>query len=105
MANLIDQWNLAQDVNFTGRVRQSFCVAAIAIHGESQTVLTAQRDAFGKQVLLNQIAGLPALLAIAVAADSTVATLAGSPPLQANVTDAAISNAVSACWNSFAVRD
>ena len=35
---------------------------------------------------------------------TTVAGLAGSPSVQANVTDVAITNAVAAMWNTFAVR-
>ena len=102
---LADQYALSQDSTFQGRVRIAAVAAAIAIHSETFTALTPARDAFGKQVLLNNPASVHALVTLAVAQDSTVANQAGTPALQASVTDAAISSAVSAVWNAFAVRD
>ena len=99
------QFSLSQDSTFQGRVRASACAAAIAIHNETFTNKTVERDAFAKQVLLNSITNLQQLLSFAVAVDSTVANLAGDPAIQASVTDTAINNAVSAAWNAFAVRD
>src|SRR5262245_27654566 len=102
---LKDQYDLSQDATFQGRVRIAAVAAAVAIHGETFTSTTPERDAFGKQVLLNNPASIHTLITLAVAQDATVASLAGSPFNQTNVTDAAINNAVSAVWNAFAVRD
>jgi hypothetical protein len=102
---LADQALLAADSTFQSRVRASAMAAAVAIHSEAFTALTPQRDAFGKQILNNNPAGIAIQLANSVATDATVAGLAGSPAAQANVTDVAINNAVSGQWNSFAVRD
>jgi len=102
---LVDQSTLAADTTFQSRVKAAAFAAAVAIHSEAATNLTAQRDAFGKQILTNSPNGIALQLAAAVAVDATVAAAAGSPATQANVTDAQITNAVSAAWNSFAVRD
>ena len=102
---LADQYVLSQDATFQGRVRAAAVAAAIAIHAETFTKDTSARDAFGKVVLLNNPPSVHTLIALAVATDSTVANAAGSPALQASVTDAQISAAVSGQWNAFAVRD
>lgn len=103
---LIDQYNLSQDSTFQGRVRIAAVAAAIAIHNETYTAITPQRDAFGKLVLLNTgVSPVHQLLALAVAQDATVAAAAGSPFNQASVSDTAINNAVGAVWNAFAVRN
>lgn len=102
--SLIDQYTLSLDATFQKRVQSAVVSAAVAIHGEAFSNITAQRDAFGKTVLKDMPLWI-ASLALGVAVDSTVAGLAGSPAAQANVTDAAISNAVSAMWNTFAVRN
>ena len=101
---LIDQYTLSQDTTFKNRVKASCYAAAVAIHNEVYTRLTPERDAFGKKIVTNSPASITDLVAVAVAVDATVASLAGVPPVQANVTDVAINNAVSAAWNSFAVE-
>lgn len=104
MALLVDQFTLSQDATFQKRVQESLAAAAIAIHNEAYTALTAQRDALGK-IVLNNLSTWASIFSVAVASDATVSTLAGSPPVQGNVTDAAINAAVSAMWNSYAVKD
>lgn len=101
----VDQFNLSQDSTFQGRVRIAAVAAAQAIHNEVFTALTTRRDAFGKQVLENNPSGVYQLIALAVATDPTVASEAGAPFNQSAVSDGAISNAVSAAWNSFAISD
>lgn len=100
---LIDQYTLSQDVNFRNRVKVACFAAAVAIHNEAFARLTPERDSFGKQIIINTPPNVTDLVAVAVAVNATVASLAGVPPLQANVTDVAINNAVSAAWDSFAV--
>lgn len=100
---LVDQYTLSQDSTFQKRVQAAVQTTAIAIHAEAFTAKTPQRDNFGKQVLQNMPMWINQL-ALAVAVDPTVAGLAGSPPVQASVTDASISNAISAAWEAFAYR-
>lgn len=102
MALLIDQFTLAQDATFNQRVEQAVVETAVAIAGEAETAAYhIPRAAFAANVLASPSAYASAF-AKAVAADDTVATAAGSPPVQANVTDAQITNAVSAAWNALA---
>lgn len=101
---LADQYSLSLDATFQKRVQSAVVAASVAIHGEAFTALTSQRDAFGKVVLQNMPQWITSLT-LAVAVDPTVAGLAGSPAVQASVTDTAITNAVSAMWNTFAVRN
>lgn len=100
-AALADQKTLSADVTFQGRVQEAIVAAAVAISNESvSTGFHKQRAALAKAVM-NNPASYATLFSAAVATDATVSTQAGSPSNQANVTDAAINNAVSAMWNSF----
>lgn len=101
---LIDQYTLGIDATFQHRVQQEILTIIQQIHNETYTALTPQRDAFVKLVEAN-LAFWVNVIAQTVASDAAVAALAGSPSVQASVTDVAIANAVSAAWNSFAVKD
>jgi hypothetical protein len=99
---LTDQATLAADATFKGRVQSAIVAAAIAIYNEAQaTSGHGQRAAYAKAVLQNP-AGYAAVMALGVGTESAVATAAGTPPVQAAVTDAQISNAVAGQWNAYA---
>src|SRR6266849_3922837 len=100
-ATLADGYTLSQDVNFQHRVQESIVAAAIAIANESPAAtLHSARVAFGRMVL--QYPGTWASnMSPAIATDTTVAADAGSPPVQANVTDTHINNAGSSEWNAY----
>jgi hypothetical protein len=100
-ATLSDQYTLSQDVNFQHRVQESIVAAAIAIANESPAVaLHSARIAFGRSVLASP-SSWAASMAPSLATDATIAADAGSPPIQANVTDAHINTAVASQWNSY----
>ncbi len=101
-----DQSTLANDSTFGNRVLQALVTAALAIQSEGLT--TAQHSArvqLAYNILNNAPpGGYQSLFVKAIATDATVGAQAGSPPVQGNVTDAAISAMVSATWNAFACR-
>lgn len=102
MALLVDEATLAADATFKGRVQQGVVTTAIAIYNESQnTPGHGNRALFAKQALSNP-ANATTFMIFGVVTDTTVGTQASSPPVQGNVTDAAILNALSSQWNSYA---
>lgn len=105
---LIDQYNLAQNVLFQNRVRQSLATTSAAVYNETQTTAGHGKRAALAQTILNNPTAYVVPFAVYVAGDTTVATQAGTvtsanaDTQQALVTDAAINNAVSAIWNAVA---
>ena len=98
---LQDQVTLAADTAFQGRVKQAIIAAAIAIVNEAiSTGFHSQRVRLAAAIV-NAPSTYAPLFAAAVATDTTVQSSAGSPPVQASVTDANINAAVAAVWNSF----
>ena len=101
VATLADQVTLAADTTFQNRVRQAIVAAAIAISNESETTaFHKSRLTLAKAIMLQPSTWSP-LFAMAVAGDSLIGTDVGSPPTQANATDAHINSAISANFNSF----
>lgn len=90
-----EQYAVAQDVGFIGRVAIAISQAAIAINGElASTPHAAQRGALAVKVLTEPPLQWARIFAFGVAADETITT--GS-------TDAAIFARVSAIWNDYAL--
>ena len=98
---LVDQFTLASDATFQGRVRQAIIAAAIAIVNESMATGYHSLRAKLAKAVMNNPGSYASLFAMAVAGDAAVVASAGAPPVQVSVTDANINNAVSAMWNSF----
>jgi hypothetical protein len=101
-ATLASQYTLSQDVTFQGRVRQAIITVAIAVANEAgNTAFHSYRSQLATKVLADP-AGWSIKFAEGVSSDSAVSTAAGSPsPVQANVADAQISNAVTGQWNAY----
>lgn len=102
---LKDQADLASDVTFQARVGAAIRTAAVAIKGEAVTSTTIplyQARAKLAQAVLTDQAAWASKFAGTVATDAAVAGAASSPPVQGNVTDLQITNAVSAQWNAHA---
>lgn len=99
---LIDEFLVASDSKFIGRVTAAIIAAAHAILNEgSGTPNHANRIAFASKVIDNpNVYG--ALIAKGVATDPQTATDMGDPFNSDNITDADINNAVSAQWNDYA---
>lgn len=100
--SLIDSYTLSQDTTFRQRVRQAVLAHAGAVIAEAQTVAFHER----RIKLVPQVVARPGELgdffAEAIAGVAAVATAAGSPPVQASVTDAQITAAVAGVWNAMA---
>jgi len=94
---LIDQFTLSQDATFVNRI-----TAAIV----ERATTTAANNNPSRSTLAAAILQDPTLwgtkIANGVASDNAVATAAGSPPVQANVTDAQINAAITALYDSYA---
>ena len=99
---LADQYTLSQDANFQHRVQQALATAAIQIYGEVQTTFGHGKRGQYATLVLGNISNVLLQWCEAIATDATVASQAGSPATQANVTDAAVANALAAMWNAFA---
>lgn len=94
---LNDQYLLAHDTTFIQRVAEAIVTAAIAIASEAES----PRIHLVRKVLLEP-ARYAGIMAVGVATDTTVASQAGTPFVQASVTDAAITNAVTSQWTAYA---
>ena len=98
--SLIDSYTLSQDATFRNRVRQSALQQAGVVVAEAQTVAFHER----RLKLVPRVTDNPGVLGDlfteAIAGTNAVAVAAGSPPVQASVSDAQINTAVAAVWNA-----
>jgi hypothetical protein len=101
-AALVDQYTLANDSTFQQRVEQSMLEAAVSISSEADsTAFHRERIALASKAILDP-SQYALLFSKAVATNDAVAAAAGSPPVQASVTDAQINTAISSVWDALA---
>lgn len=99
---LVDNYTLSQDTTFRSRVRQAALQQAGVVAAESQATAFHERRTRLVSLVVADPGKYGDLFAEAIAGTNAINTAAGSPPNQANVTDAQINTAVANTWNAVA---